>query len=573
MEDGQLRSCCDAWMPTALGSAFEQPVDRVWNGAAAREIRRSVLDGDFAHCSRMFCPHIAERRLPTRADAGDVEPEADGGVWRRRGPSRVLLSHDRSCNLSCPSCRTRLIVAGKRQQTQLDAYLDDAVVPLLADAEIVKVTGSGDPFGSRHFRDVLLRLKTPAYRHIQIDIQTNGILLDQAAWRTFDFDHRVARLWVSLDAATPETYAQVRRGGDFARLLDNLAFLAQKRRDRQLAFLRLDFVVQAKNFREIPAFLEIARRIEADGVSLQRLRNWGTFDEATFHREDIASSTHPSFDEFLAVLADPRLDDARIEWGNLQPMRERARRRPRTRSPLKAPGGLLVVHVGRCGSTLLAEWLRQAVSGLFIDGEIFAPTRFDPTKGASPLDVLATRIARARPRRYQFEVKLRDLATLDVGLSELVEGAHALGVDRTVLLIRKNLLRGYLSAKRADVTRTYHVADRDLQPPRPVRFRVDPWHVIRAVEAQAAAVADARAALDRWRPLELSFEEDLLAAPDATIGRLCGMFGEPPVAVPPPTLRPTTSAPLRALVENYDELAAAVAATDHAWMLAARTGA
>ena len=66
------------------------------------------------------------------------------------------------------------------------------------------------------------------------------------------------RFWVSVDAARQDTYEVVRRGGSFDRLCRNLDFLGGLRAERRIDLLRLDFVVQALNFREMPEFVEWA---------------------------------------------------------------------------------------------------------------------------------------------------------------------------------------------------------------------------------------------------------------------------------------------------------------------------
>jgi len=67
------------------------------------------------------------------------------------GPREVNCAHDRACNLSCPSCRTELIIKTSRREEILSIRrkLDNEA---LADAETLYITGSGDPFGSPLFR-------------------------------------------------------------------------------------------------------------------------------------------------------------------------------------------------------------------------------------------------------------------------------------------------------------------------------------------------------------------------------------------------------------------------------------
>ena len=317
--DGKVYVCCPAWLPVPIGDVGVDSPDQIWNSQAARAIRASILDGSYRYCSRVHCPRITSGSLPGREAVTARRHRtilAEGTTWMPHGPRRVALSHDRSCNLSCPSCRTEVIIARKEEQARLDAMAERVILPLARDARTLHVTGSGDPFASNHFRHLLKRLEPLAFPHLRLHLQTNGILLDRAAWRDLDLEGQVARVAISIDAAQAETYAQVRRGGSFPRLLENLAFVRDLRRSGAIEHLRLDFVVQAMNFREMPDFVDLARSFAADGVKFQMIRNWGTFSPQVFARRHVGSPEHPRHEAFRAVLGDKRLEGDFVElWG------------------------------------------------------------------------------------------------------------------------------------------------------------------------------------------------------------------------------------------------------------------
>ena len=240
-----------------------------------------------------------------------------------------MLSHDRSCNLSCPSCRTGLILARKAEQASLNRVADTVLFPLLSNADRLRVTSGGDPFGSAHFQYVLRHLDRASNPGLRLELQTNGILLTPRLWERLKLEGRVDQLIVSVDAAEPNTYAVVRRGGRFEILLDNLAFISALRRERRIRWLRFDFVVQAKNFREMPAFVDLARSFAADGVKFQMVRSWGTWTPQEFARQDIGDPAHPEHADFLAVLRDPRLAPPYSElWGMAEAVRVAVREGP-----------------------------------------------------------------------------------------------------------------------------------------------------------------------------------------------------------------------------------------------------
>lgn len=96
----------------------------------------------------------------------------------------------------------------------------------------------------------------------------------------------------------------VRRPGKWATLLQNLVFFAELGRSGRVLRFRLDFVVQALNWREMPAFLDLARACGADGVKFQMIRSWGAWTTEEFLRQDIRARSHAEYPEFIEMLTE-----------------------------------------------------------------------------------------------------------------------------------------------------------------------------------------------------------------------------------------------------------------------------
>ena len=186
--NGDIHFCCSAWQPVPIGKIGDDR-EAFWNSPRAQEIRRSILDGDFSHCSRWHCPHIAERRLPPRDKARGTSASSiysdvvDAHATQlASGPARVILSHDRSCNISCPSCRSEVIALKRSESQRLDAMVSGSLFSLIASARTIKITGSGDAFASHHFRDLIKRLTSEPGSQRRLQIHTNGLLFNERAW-------------------------------------------------------------------------------------------------------------------------------------------------------------------------------------------------------------------------------------------------------------------------------------------------------------------------------------------------------------------------------------------------------
>ena len=117
---------------------------------------------------------------------------------------------------------------------------------------------------------------------MQVNLQTNGVLLTEKTWKRLRKIHgKIGAVLVSLDAATADTYAVTRRGGDWDRLRQDMEFLARLRRNGEIEMLALYLIVQHANFREMPGMVVLGKRFGADHVNFSKVAWWGnwTFTE------------------------------------------------------------------------------------------------------------------------------------------------------------------------------------------------------------------------------------------------------------------------------------------------------
>jgi sulfatase maturation enzyme AslB (radical SAM superfamily) len=256
----------------------------------------------------MHCPKLAEGGLQKTENITPIELRE---AWEAKATvmppkiNRIALAHDRSCNISCPSCRTKLIIAGRAETTHLDQLTDKSLLPLILASNRVSITGSGDPFSSKHYRNVIRRLTALPPGPI-IDLQTNGLLLARA-WTELGLEGRVGNVLVSIDAATKETYEVIRRGGVFEDLMENLEYLSALRKRGGVASVRLDFVTQALNFREMPEAADMMRGFGFDEIKFQMLRSWNTWSPEEFRKQHVGHPGHPDHKALQNVMLDPRL--------------------------------------------------------------------------------------------------------------------------------------------------------------------------------------------------------------------------------------------------------------------------
>lgn len=305
---------CPMWLPYDLVDQDEEPTyENIWNGAKAQEVRRSILDGDYSYCSRMMCPSITYDLLPKRADVAD--PELKKIIENHQTkldlkPSNMLLAHDGSCNIACPSCRKSLFVVNKERQQALDDFADNVIYPSLGQhATTIIISGDGDPFSSNHYRRLVRNIDPVKYSGVKLVFLTNGLLLTQREWESLAHIHKLINcISVTIDAGTKNTYEDVRRPGKWSTLTENMSFLAQLRKENKIPSLMTNFVVQKKNFEEIPEFINLSRNHwNADHIRFLKIINFGTFSSNELSYNDITDPNHPLFDKFCEVMKHPNL--------------------------------------------------------------------------------------------------------------------------------------------------------------------------------------------------------------------------------------------------------------------------
>ncbi len=320
--------CCNSWISGPAGNLLDQSAAEIWNGEAAQSLRRSILDGSFSQCNASRCPHlntvtgpvefadsITDNRMRSVIDQGLTELE-----W---GPQDINCAYDRSCNLSCPTCRPAPFMETDRAEEfkEIQRGLERDVLP---QARSLYITGSGDAFGSPHFNRWLRTMQLDRQADLHIHLHTNAQLWTPKMWRQVpdEVKRAINSAEISIDAARPETYSVNRRGGDFDRLLENLEFIAQLRANEELYHLKFSMVVQLNNFREMPDFVRLGKRFGADTVYFGKLIDWSVFSRPVFLFRSVHRPDHPQHQELLDVLADPVFDDEIVELGNLSDLRK-----------------------------------------------------------------------------------------------------------------------------------------------------------------------------------------------------------------------------------------------------------
>ena len=175
--------------------------------------------------------------------------------------AKVYIEVTSRCNLNCRTCirNTWNELQGDMSAETFERVLDGLKgLPVPVD---VFFGGFGEPLAHPEILEMVKQAKQVAR---SVELITNGILLDERRARAL-IDLGLDTLWVSIDGASPECYADVRREDHLPQVLANLERLRdlkiQTRCPRPT--LGISFVAMRRNLAELPEVLKLEHRVGA----------------------------------------------------------------------------------------------------------------------------------------------------------------------------------------------------------------------------------------------------------------------------------------------------------------------
>jgi MoaA/NifB/PqqE/SkfB family radical SAM enzyme len=282
---GRVYICyCDGYLPYSVGKITDfDSFDQVFNNPTAIEIQQSVKNKEYTYCATEQCG--------TKYNPMNIMPI---------NMLYLAIQTDISCNISCPSCRERMIFL-KDEAIIDEQYTWAQRIKLWIESTKKTVTlefAGGDPFASIIYKRMIeLFAELP---NVKFNIKTNGLLIKSHFKMIEQIKDRTA-FNISIDAATKETYEQVRRGGTWDQLLDNLE-LHRSLGKRGTG----NFVIQRLNFREVIPFIKMCNKYNM-GTTFCVLHDWGTYDNYEEHCVHLPGS--PDYEEFKQIMQDPAIKE------------------------------------------------------------------------------------------------------------------------------------------------------------------------------------------------------------------------------------------------------------------------
>lgn len=326
--DGRCWLCCPTWLPYSVGNIFTSSIGEIWNSKKVKQIRQTIYDGTYNYCMKTICPKIQSNNLLP------IEYHAPQDRWvedPKGFPENINFSTDESCNLFCPSCRISKIMHGEGPMYDARKNLNDKIWNEILDQPKdrfigIHITGSGDPFGSKVFREQLLNIDCSDRPNMFFYFKTNGVMLTPKMWSQLHRIHKnIKTINISMDSAFEPTYDKIRAGGNYKVLLDNIRYLDPIAKELGIE-IYYDYVVQKSNHREMLEFCELINEIAPNYKMCQftLVSDWGTWPKEQYQRQAIWKDDHPDHQGWLEYLANPLFDNYRVNWMNVKNYRLRA---------------------------------------------------------------------------------------------------------------------------------------------------------------------------------------------------------------------------------------------------------
>jgi len=199
------------------------------------------------------------------------------GRLKAEFPSQIIVDATEVCNLACIHCPHPEFKLSEHYSTR---YLDTTIHNKMVDevrrygqghTQYIRYTSNGEPL-----------VHPDIYNMLDYAVKNSGVFVTLTTNGTIMNEKRIEKLLasglhmvdISIDAFLPETYAEIRRGGNLEITRANILKLMEiKRRIGAATRIVVSFVVQPQNTNEVADFESYWKQQGADFVVIRRLHS------------------------------------------------------------------------------------------------------------------------------------------------------------------------------------------------------------------------------------------------------------------------------------------------------------
>ncbi len=184
--------------------------------------------------------------------------------------TKVYIEPTVECNLDCITCFRNAWdqPAGRMTEKTFEHLL--AELKELSPLPSVYFGGIGEPLFHPKTIEWIARVKQLG---VKVELITNGTILNEKIARRL-IDAGLDVLWVSIDGASPETYADVRLGAELPGILKNLRRFAKMRKASHFPTpeIGIAFVAMKRNIADLPKVIQLGKSVKAQYFSVSNLQ-------------------------------------------------------------------------------------------------------------------------------------------------------------------------------------------------------------------------------------------------------------------------------------------------------------
>ncbi len=302
---GDVYTCCPGYINyNKIGNIFEKDnctLESIWHSEVANNLREKILNDDYSMCNLEICRQKSlEENINSKYH---LNPDL---------PTYITLSYDKECNLQCITCRDEKIKNTKEKEEILNNKIDSLLFPLLKNAQIIALSGAGEAFFSPHSRLLIKKLTSNKKNSsLKFNINTNGILFNEANCNELGLNNRINEVFVSLPAIDKKIYNKIMIGSNLDVVLNNIKWMANESKEKRINKITINTVISDLNYKEIPKLVDFARKLDIF-ITISQYQYWGTSFGKNYSDIAIWEKGHKNHKKFINILKDKKLNYEKI---------------------------------------------------------------------------------------------------------------------------------------------------------------------------------------------------------------------------------------------------------------------
>lgn len=192
--------------------------------------------------------------------------------WTRKdkaSPEKVQIYPTNKCNLKCIFCAQRLEEYGYEREVSKERWIE--IVKEISNMNVnrILISGGGEPFCRRETTLEIMGIVKE--NGLEGRLITNGTIMNKKTCRRI-VEMEWDTLVFSIDGSNANTHDSLRgREGTFGKIMRNVRMLNEVKDDKRFPRLEINFVLNGKNYREVPEMIKLGQNLGTESINFEPL--------------------------------------------------------------------------------------------------------------------------------------------------------------------------------------------------------------------------------------------------------------------------------------------------------------